>query len=202
MAIIRESGCAFGCHVSHLRELLSFQIFGKSTDDADLDDTAFIDASQHIPEDCCIIDDRLCVGHCCHARDAACGCCLRACVNIFLGFLSGFTEMDMHINESWCDKQAICIINFCAFCICSPANGEDFPIFYDNVAFFMLLSGRIYNDSVFNDQLQCLCPPSVSNTPMPYALLRRFLLLPESRMIHRKPHHIRFLCHGSSGPDG
>ena len=52
MAIIRESGCAFGCHVSHLRELLSFQIFGKSTDDADLDDTAFIDASQHIPEDC------------------------------------------------------------------------------------------------------------------------------------------------------
>ena len=152
VSVIGERNSAIRCHIPHLRKLLAFEILGNRADHGDLHDPSLGHAMLHITQYRCIVDDRLRIRHSRDAGHTAGSGCLCACINIFLCFLSRFTQMDMHIDKTRCHEKTLRIDFFYFFASRADILTDflDLAIFHQDICHFMLVLGRVYDGTILN----------------------------------------------------
>ena len=97
------------------------------------------------------IDDRVGIRHGSDAGNATGGCSLGTCYNRFLGTLTRLAQMDMHIDKSWSYDETGCIVYFRPIGRKIFTYSFDFTIFNENIAYFILIYGRINHSAAFNE---------------------------------------------------
>ena len=176
VSVIRERHSAFFRHIDHFSQLFTFLAFADSTDNFYINITFTCSAFLNTGNNDGVINNRLGIRHTGDSRNTA-GCCShRTCYDILLSFQTRFTQMCMHVNQTWCYYKTISIIYFIGSSFNLCCNFFYYAVFYQHIHNGINILAGIDDTTVFNQCFQFAYPLSKSRIRVPYVLLHRFVL--------------------------
>ena len=111
MTIIGESNGSSLCHISYLSHFLTLLALGYGTNNLNMYYSILFSPLLHSLNQSCCINNRIGIWHGSYSGVATSSCCLGAGSKILLGLLTWFSQMNMHVNQTWRNNFACSLHN-------------------------------------------------------------------------------------------
>lgn len=142
VAVVAEGDGPGSDHAAHFGEFLAFEALGDGADGEDVGVTELGVLSEDEVDGGFAVEGRVGVGHAGDAGESAGGGGAGAAGDGFLFLVSGFAEVDVHVDEAGGDEQAVGVDDGVGAGAIGPEVG-DLAVFEEEVGLFVELVGRV-----------------------------------------------------------